>query len=83
MSIDDSLDWVRWIEKYTIGITHPLKLKNKDSERKELIKLNDALRYGKIIGIERNFTIAKFGNKEIITEYMVYHVGFKHRPSGK
>ena len=45
--------------------------------------LNRALRYGIVIGVERNFTTIKIDDKEILSGYLVYHVGFRNRPLGK
>lgn len=78
---------VRWIERYTLGMVHPYKdLKGHEIEeisQKQHEKLNRALRYGIVIGVERNFTIIKVDNKEILAGYLVYHVGFRNRPPGK
>jgi len=78
---------VRWIERYTMGTIHP----NKDltsAEIEEMAKsqcdaLNRALRYGIIMGIERNFTTICIDDKEVRLGYLVYHVGYRNRPPGK
>lgn len=78
---------VRWIERYHLGMTHPYKdltgheIEEKSKKQHEM--LNRALRYGIVIGVERNFTIIKVDNKEILSGYLVYHVGFRNRPPGK
>ena len=78
---------VRWVERYKIGMVHPEKdLTNAEIEAMaeyQLNRLNRALRYGVIIGVERNFTTIKIEDKEVLSGYLVYHVGFRNRPSGK
>jgi len=78
---------VKWIERFVIGMVDPRKdWTGRETEamaKKETQRLNSALRYGVLLGVERNFTIVKLEDKEIISGYLVYHVGFRHRPIGK
>jgi len=74
---------VRWVERHVIGMSHPYKDLTEPEIGKQMHMLNRALRYGVIIAVERNFTTIKMGDGEIDTWYVVYHVGFKHRPPGK
>lgn len=78
---------VRWIERYHLGMMHPYKdltgHEIEEMSKKQHEKLNRALRYGVVIGVERNFTTIKIDNKEILSGYLVYHVGFRNRPPGK
>ena len=78
---------VRYIERYKIGMVHPSKdLTGEEIEhmaKNQTDALNRALRYGIVIGVERNFTTIKIDDKEILSGYLVYHVGFRNRPLGK
>jgi hypothetical protein len=78
---------VKWVERYKIGLVHPYKgWSGEEVEamaEKQMNSLNRALRYGIVMGIERNFTTIKIDDKEILTGYLVYHVGFRNRPAGK
>lgn len=74
---------IKWVERYTVGITHPDKYLTQNEIKKQLEKVNRALRFGKIVAVEQNFTILENAGKDIITQYTVYHVGFKNRPPGK
>jgi len=74
---------VRWVERHVIGMSHPYKDLLEPEIDKQMYMLNRALRYGIIIAVERNFTTLKIGEGEVDTWYVVYHVGFKHRPPGK
>lgn len=74
---------VKWVERYTVGISHPERYLTQTEIDKQLEQVNRSLRYGKLISVEQNFTIMSSGGKDIITQYTVYHVGFKSRPPGK
>lgn len=74
---------VKWVERFVVGISNPDLYLTQDEINKQLEKVNKALRYGRIISIEQNFTIFSREGKDIITQYTVYHVGYKKRPSGK
>ena len=74
---------IKWVERFVVGMTHPDRfLTNKEIDQ-QMEGVNRALRYGKIISVEQNFTILTCGKKDILTQYTVYHVGFKQRPQGK
>lgn len=78
---------IRWVDRYAIGMKHPREdLTGEEREemaKKQIAELNRALRYGVIIGVERNFSTLLLEDKEVMTGYIVYHVGFRHRPVGK
>lgn len=81
MIIDENIGWVKHVEKFIVGNSHPLKLKSEAQHQKDLDALNRALRYGKMIGYERNYVVINTGSQELVCAYMVYHVGFKHKPN--
>lgn len=76
---------VKWVERYTVGITHPSKFLTQDEIDQQMSRVNDALRFGDLIAVEQNFTVLKdpATNGEILTQYIVYHIGFRYRPPGK
>jgi len=74
---------IKWVERYLVGIStldRPLK-QNEIEAQMSLV--NRALRYGIIVSVEQNFIILTCGEKDTLTQYTVYHVGFKQRPAGK
>jgi hypothetical protein len=77
---------VKWVERYVVGLSHPKKdwtgAEVEAVAARQVARLNTALRYGMIMGIERNFTEINMDGKSVITGYLVYHVGFKTRPTG-
>jgi len=74
---------IKWVERFVVGTTHPEKMLTQKEIGKQLNDVNCALRYGKLVSIEQNITTLSSGGKDIITQYTVYHVGFRHRPAGK
>lgn len=73
---------IKWVERFIVGISNPDRYLTQKEIDQQIDAVNRALRYGKIISVEQNFTILTQGNKEVITQYTVYHVGFKRRPPG-
>lgn len=74
---------IKWVERFIVGISNPDKFLTQVEIDRQMEAVNRALRYGRIVGIEQNFTIMTSGKKDMITQYTVYHVGFKQRPPGK
>lgn len=74
---------VGYVRRITIGSTNPEKLTS-DVEAKEAADLlnrclHDTPR-GRIIGIEKNFSILNIGEHQVVLQAMVYHIGFARRP---
>jgi hypothetical protein len=74
---------IKWVERFIVGISSPDRYLTQQEIEKQMTAVNRALRYGKIISVEQNFTIISHGKKDILTQYTVYHVGFKSRPPGQ
>ena len=78
---------VRYVERIVVGLAHPQKdwtgTELESMAQSQINRLNRALRYGMIMGVERNFTEIQCEGKSILTGYLVYHVGFKKRPADK
>lgn len=74
---------IKWVERYTVGISGLDRPLTPNEINKQMEAVNRALRYGRIIAIEQNFHIINVGNKDIVAQHTVYHVGFKNRPKGK
>jgi len=74
---------VKWVERIIVGnpgLDYDL---TEEEREQQMAKLNRALRYGIIVGIERNFDTIIIDDKEVLTGFLVYHVGFRNRPIGK
>ena len=74
---------IKWVERFIVGISNPDRFLTQAEIDLQMEDVNSALRYGKLVSVEQNFTLMKLGNKDIVTQYTVYHIGFKQRPSGK
>ena len=74
---------IKWVERFIVGISSPDRFLTQSEIDQQMNAVNRALRYGKIISVEQNFTIISHGKKDILTQYTVYHVGFKRRPPGQ
>lgn len=74
---------VKWIERYLVGSTNPLEPLNEAEIAQQLQRVNDQLRYGKIISVETNLTALQLAGRDVVTQYTVYHIGYKSRPNGK
>lgn len=82
MSIDDNLEWVRWIERFVIGQTDPLKKPDPTAQSIEAYQITEALELGaSLIGVEQGWRIYMSPNNvEKTAHYTAFHVGFKERP---
>lgn len=74
---------IKWVERFIVGISCTDRYLTQKEIDSQMESVNRALRYGRIVSIEQNFIILSFGGKDILTQYTVYHVGFRQRPPGK
>lgn len=81
-SMDDSLEWVRWIERFVVGQTDPTKEPDPDQQNVEAYQIKEAFKMGaQLIGIEQGWRIRKCANNiEKTAQYTAYHMGFDLRP---
>ncbi|HSP76905.1 MAG TPA: hypothetical protein VLQ93_00140 [Myxococcaceae bacterium] len=72
---------VGYVHRITVGSTDPEQLKREDEVRAAADLLNRCLaERGRIIGIEKNFSLLNIGEHQVVLQAMVYHVGFPRRP---
>lgn len=74
---------IGYVERITVGSTNPEKLVSEEEARKATEKLNRCLSEvprGRIVGIEKNFSILNLGEHQVVLQSMVYHVGFPRKP---
>jgi hypothetical protein len=75
---------VTYIRRITIGSTNPEKMTNEEDAKTALDFLNRCLTdlpKGKILGIEKTFSILNIGEHQVVLQAMIYHVGFPRRPT--
>lgn len=74
---------IKWIERFIVGSSDPRNPLTEAEIASQLDRINAELRFGKIVSIETNLNSGRVDNVEIITQYTVYHIGYKSRPHGK
>jgi hypothetical protein len=74
---------VSYVKRIVVGNTNPEKMLDDAAIQKQMDVLNKCLNEspkGKIIGQEKGFFILRIGEHQVVTQYVVYHVGFKRKP---
>ncbi|MDR6679860.1 hypothetical protein [Pseudomonas oryzihabitans] len=74
---------VGYVKRIVVGSTDPEKLVSEDLVKAEAALLNRCLTdtpKGRIIGIEKNFTLLNIGEHQVVLQALIYHVGFARRP---
>lgn len=75
---------ITYIKRIVIGNTSPENLQDDRVMEKQTAYLNRCLSEfpkGKIIGQEKGFNILRIGEHQVVMQYVVYHIGFKRKPS--
>lgn len=76
-----SLNDYRFVARYVVGNRDAEKLPDEKVMEKQMGELNLALsRGGRIIAQEKNFFILNIGEHQVVSQYIVYHVGFERKP---
>ncbi|MFC3675461.1 hypothetical protein [Ferrovibrio xuzhouensis] len=74
---------VSYVKRITVGSTDPERLSSEAAVQAEADLLNKCLAptsRGKIIGIEKNFSLLNIGEHQVVLQAMVYHIGFARKP---
>lgn len=80
LNLNDDLRWVRWIDRFPIGQTDPLKQFNEEERCLKIDKLITALEHGNLIGLEKAHRIVVYNGRSYDCRFMAYHVGYANRP---
>lgn len=76
-----SLSDIKFVERYTVGNVNAEQLPDETLIAKQTERLNVALSHGgKIVGQEKNFFLLNIGEHQVVSQYIVYHVGFERKP---
>lgn len=77
----NSLSDYKFIARYVVGNRDAEKLPDEAAIGRQLAELNAALsRGGRLVGQEKNFFILNIGEHQVVSQYIVYHVGFERKP---
>ncbi len=74
---------VGYVKRIVVGSNNPADLQSEEQIAKAMALLNRCLTEtpkGKIIGIEKSFSILQVGEHNVVLQWVTYHVGFARRP---
>jgi hypothetical protein len=75
---------VGFVKRVTVGSRDPEALRSEDEIEAAAAMLNRCLNElprGKILGIEKTFTLLNIGEHQVVLQCQTYHVGFPRRPA--
>ncbi len=74
---------VGYVKRIVVGRDSPERVHSEEEVQKAADLLNRCLSEtpkGKIIGLEKNFSILNIGEHQVVLQFMVYHIGFPRKP---
>lgn len=72
-----------YIERIVVGARDPGHIPDEAENRRQMDYVNRCLSEypkGRIIGVERSFSVVRIGEHQVVLESVAYHVGFKKKP---
>lgn len=75
---------VTFIKRVIVGSNNPADLQSDDKVEAAMEVLNRCLSShpkGKIIGIEKSFSVLQIGEHNVVLQWSTYHVGFLRKPT--
>lgn len=74
---------VGFVKRIVVGSNNPADLQSEERVAEAMALLNRCLNEspkGKLIGIEKSFSILQVGEHNVVLQWLTYHVGFTRRP---
>ena len=71
------------VKRIVVGSNNPAELQAEDKIAEAMALLNKCLTEppkGRIVGIEKSFSILQVGEHNIVLQWLTYHVGFTRQP---
>lgn len=71
------------IERIVVGSITPGEMPTEQDNQAKMNRINRCLSdfpKGRIIGVERSFSVVRVGEHQVVLEAVVYHIGFKKVP---
>ncbi|WP_438464167.1 hypothetical protein [Marinomonas sp. PE14-40] len=71
------------IERIVVGSITPGEMPTEQDNQAKMARINRCLSdfpKGRIIGVERSFSVVRVGEHQVVLEAVVYHIGFKKVP---
>lgn len=79
------LTGVNFVKRITVGSRDAEALRSENEVNEAVALLNRCLTElprGRILGIERSFSLLAIGEHQVVLQWMTYHVGFERKPAG-
>lgn len=77
------LSQIGFCKRVTIGSRDPEALRSDAEVEQAMILLNRCLHEaprGRILGIEKTFTLLNIGEHQVVLQCLIYHIGWPRRP---
>lgn len=74
---------VKYVKRIVVGSNDPAQMSTEAQVEQARAFLNRCLTEspkGKIIGLEKSFTILQIGEHQVVLQWLSYHVGFPRKP---
>lgn len=74
---------VGYVKRIVVGSNNPADLQSEERIASAMALLNRCLTEspkGRIIGIEKSFSILQVGEHNVVLQWLTYHIGFTRRP---
>lgn len=74
---------VGYVHRIVVGSTNPEQLAREEELQSSARLLNRCLSEsprGRIIGVEKTFSLLNIGEHQVVLQAMIYHLGFSRRP---
>lgn len=74
---------VGFIERIVVGNNDPRHMRSEEEIRLQMERVNRCLSgtpRGRIVGMEKSFTLHTIGDQQFVLQYVVYHLGFVRKP---
>ena len=71
------------VKRIVVGSNNPTDLQAEDKIAQAMALLNKCLTEpprGRILGIEKSFSILQVGEHNVVLQWLTYHIGFTRRP---
>ncbi|WP_205729151.1 hypothetical protein [Ferrimonas sediminicola] len=74
---------VSYVHRVIVGSVDPQSLPSEEKKQQQMAEVNRCLNEppkGKILGMERSFSILRIGEHQVVLEAVAYHIGFQRTP---
>ena len=76
------LSEVTYVCRHIVGQANPANPLKPEEIQEQVNQLNALLKRGRILNIEKQFTVITRADTQVVMEYCAYHIGFRRKPPG-